>query len=144
MKDILLSIHPNFADAIISGKKKYELRKNRISDEINWIYLYETKPVQKVTARVALQKILTASPKILKTIIDLSETELTSDQYNKYYEYSKIASALVLGRVEQFSKPLPLSDFKISRIPQNYCYLKVDGDKILNLNSVRIVRKDEQ
>ena len=77
MKDILLSIHPNFADAIISGKKKYELRKNRISDEINWIYLYETKPVQKVTARVALQKILTASPKILKTIIDLSETELT-------------------------------------------------------------------
>lgn len=144
MKDILLSIHPNFADAIISGKKKYELRKNRISDEINWIYLYETKPVQKVTARVALQKILTASPQILKTIIDLSETELTSEQYDKYYEHSKVASALVLGRVEQFSKPLPLPDFKISRIPQNYCYLKVDGDKILNLNAVKIVRKDEQ
>ena len=144
MKDILLSIHPNFADAIISGKKKYELRKNRISDEINWIYLYETKPVQKVTARVALQKILTASPKILKTIIDLSETELTSEQYDKYYERSKVASALVLGRVEQFSKPLSLPDFKISRIPQNYCYLKVDGDEILNLNAVRIIRKDDQ
>lgn len=144
MKDILLSIHPNFADAIISGKKKYELRKNRISDEINWIYLYETKPVQKITARVALQKVLTASPQILKTIIDLSETELTSEQYDKYYEHSRVASALVLGKVEQFSKPLSLSDFKISRIPQNYCYLKVDGDKILNLNAVRIVRKDEQ
>ena len=50
----------------------------------------------------------------------------------------------MLGRVEQFSKPLSLSDFKISRIPQNYCYLKVDGDKVLNLNAVRIVRKDEQ
>jgi len=60
MTDIVLSIHPKWAEKIYSGEKTIEVRKT----EPDWekaesqddllIYLYETAPIKKVTGLVFL------------------------------------------------------------------------------------------
>ena len=60
MKDIILSIHPKWAEKIYSGEKTVEVRKTQPDwekpesvDDLA-IYLYETSPVKKVTGLVFL------------------------------------------------------------------------------------------
>lgn len=47
MSKILLSIKPEFADKIMSGKKKFEYRTHVPSRPINSIVIYSTFPVGK-------------------------------------------------------------------------------------------------
>lgn len=47
--DVLLSIKPRFAEAILDGRKKYEFRKNKFSEkDINCVYIYSTSPIRKI------------------------------------------------------------------------------------------------
>ena len=45
-KTIILSIHPNHIDKILSGEKRYEYRK-RIPQDINYLIVYATAPTKK-------------------------------------------------------------------------------------------------
>jgi predicted transcriptional regulator len=53
MTDIILSIHPKWAEKIYSGEKTVEVRKTRpfqwCSFPSKLIYLYETSPIKKIT-----------------------------------------------------------------------------------------------
>ena len=52
MSKILLSIKPEFADKIMSGKKKFEYRTHVPSRPINTIVIYSTFPVGKIIGEV--------------------------------------------------------------------------------------------
>ena len=54
MTDILLSIHPKWAELILSGEKTIEVRKTVPKElcEGERIFLYETAPVKKITGYV--------------------------------------------------------------------------------------------
>ncbi|MDD8572078.1 ASCH domain-containing protein, partial [Escherichia coli] len=46
---VLLSIKPEYAESILSGKKKYEFRKNIFRNKnVDTIVIYATMPVGKV------------------------------------------------------------------------------------------------
>ncbi len=47
--DVLLSIKPKFAEAIIDGRKRYEFRKSKFAKkDINRVYIYSIYPVKKI------------------------------------------------------------------------------------------------
>lgn len=52
MPSILLSIKPEYVEKILSGEKRYEFRRKLCKDEIDKIYVYATRPIQKVVAEV--------------------------------------------------------------------------------------------
>lgn len=62
--DVLLSIKPKFAEAIMDGRKRYELRKKKNSPkkDINLVYIYATSPVQKIIGIFKISNIIEDSP----------------------------------------------------------------------------------
>jgi predicted transcriptional regulator len=60
MTDIILSIHPKWAEKIYSREKIFEVRKTELDwfsndpDRRPLIYLYETSPIKKITGFVFL------------------------------------------------------------------------------------------
>ena len=50
--NVILSIKPEFCNAILQGEKFYEFRKRifKIQDEIDYVFVYSTSPIQKIVA----------------------------------------------------------------------------------------------
>ncbi len=64
--DVLLSIKPKFAEAIIDGRKRYEFRKIKFANkDINRVYIYATSPVKKIIGVFKLSSIIEDSPHAL-------------------------------------------------------------------------------
>ena len=60
---VLLSIKPEYAESILSGKKKYEFRKNIFRNKnVDTIVIYATMPVGKVIGEFKVGDILALSP----------------------------------------------------------------------------------
>lgn len=131
MKDIILSIHPKWAEKIYSNEKIFEVRKT----ELNWyannpdhrplIYLYETSPVKKITGFVFLHWIygvdkedITHSPASLVDGSCLSREELIK------YSSGKDLYFWQLKDPYKFDTP---KDIKGS-VPQSWRYLK-EGER---------------
>ena len=56
-KTIILSIHPNHIEKILSGDKRYEYRKH-IPQDINYIIVYATAPTKKVVAIIEIDMVI--------------------------------------------------------------------------------------
>lgn len=133
MKDDLryvLSIKPEYADAILNRKKTMEIRKRfglsgwRINCET--VYLYATSPVRKIIGRCTIdeQETIAVNPsdmdesEYMKMILDrlcISRADLTK------YLGSKTGFVYEVSEPVRFSKQYELSDFSIDSPPQNYC-----------------------
>jgi predicted transcriptional regulator len=128
MTDIILSIHPKWAEKIYSGEKTIEIRKTRpchwCSFPSKVIYLHETSPVKKMTGFVFLtwaeevDKELLENPekyfwgKIKKACLTEKELIKYSNKKNLYFWNLK----------DPYKFDVP-QDIKGS-IPQSWRYLK--------------------
>ena len=64
--DVLLSIKPKFAEAIIDGRKRYEFRKSKFTKkDINRVYIYATSPVKKIIGVFKISNIIEDDPSAL-------------------------------------------------------------------------------
>lgn len=54
MKNIILSIKPEFVEKILSGEKKYEYRKKVCKESVEKIYIYATAPIKMVVGEVVV------------------------------------------------------------------------------------------
>ena len=61
---VLFSIHPEHANNILSGTKKYEFRRKIFTrDDIETVVIYATSPVCKVIGEFEIDEILQDEPK---------------------------------------------------------------------------------
>lgn len=119
---ILISIKPDYSQAILAGIKKVEYRKRGFSRPVKKMIIYETSPIQKVVGEVLVLGILQDSvDRIWKMTCDVGE--VSKDDFYRYYGNRKKAYAIQLGEIRIYGKPLNLKDFGISRAPQSFCYL---------------------
>ncbi len=64
--NVLLSIKPKYAEAIIAGKKLFEFRRSIFKqNDIDRVYLYATNPVSKVVGSFKVGKIISEEPTLL-------------------------------------------------------------------------------
>lgn len=119
MSTILLSIHPQYADAILSGDKTVEFRKMKsFSRKPTKAVIYSTAPVKKVVGEVEIQAISYMNP------ADLWDTYgqfgcISKQDFNSYYERTNIGCCLILGQYTKYSHPRVLN----AKPPQSFSYI---------------------
>ncbi|MEU9663606.1 ASCH domain-containing protein [Streptomyces chartreusis] len=123
---LLLSLHPRFATAILTGEKTVELRRQRVAVPPGTpVIIYATSPVMALTGTARLTGVDTAAPGQIwrrhRTTCGISRAE-----YTAYMEGAAHASALLLDSARTLSSPVPLDHLRAVcafHPPQSYRYL---------------------
>ncbi|MBT3177216.1 MAG: ASCH domain-containing protein [Desulfobacula sp.] len=120
---IALSIKPVYADAILSGDKTVEFRKNGIPEDIKSIVLYATQPVQQIVGYFDVKSCEVDDPsKLWENYGGCGH--ITFDDFNSYYKGKKIGKCFLIENAYRFEKPIPLDKCKsFSKSPQSFAYL---------------------
>ncbi len=120
---ILISIHPEYANAIFSGEKKVEFRKVNIPKTVNYVVLYVTAPVQKIVGYFSIKEVIEDTPSKLWTKFEqISGT--TIDFFNKYYSQQETGLGLLVKDVSILKNPFPLDKAGIGATPpQSFKYV---------------------
>lgn len=143
--NIILSIHPNWAELIYEGKKTIEWRKvapNRLLPM--WlehkplkVYLYETAPVKKVTGYFVCDRVVRLNlswppPFDGAKIHPVAENVINEgcvplDELRKYAGKKTVVNGLkVLNCTRFFKGSKTLEDFGLKRAPQSWQYTEVE------------------
>lgn len=120
---IMISIHPEFANAIFRGDKKVEFRKLNIPRHIEHVVLYVTAPERKIAGYFSVKDIVEAKPSELwKKYQKVSGT--TEDFFFDYYQQQEVGLGLLVDQVEVFQNPLTLDHTTSGgRPPQSFSYV---------------------
>lgn len=120
--DLLMSIHPNYVEKILSGEKKFELRKIQPYGRFDKIYIYSTSPVKKVVGEVRNVKIFVGPPETIWTVTKDANC-VNKEDYDIYFKNSKTAVAFELNDILKYETPKELSDFGLTNPPQMFQYI---------------------
>lgn len=129
---LLISVKPEFAEKIISGKKTIELRKSAPKKvrKKNHVLIYVTAPIKELWGICKIKNIIKDNPITLWRNHG-SRTGITEAQFKEYYKTSQNAYALELEEIRNFSKySIELKDLKKAfpdfMPPQTYTYITSD------------------
>lgn len=119
---VLMSIRPEYAHAIVDGRKRVEFRKGG-NTRIKRIYIYSTAPDQTVLGYADVKAVEVHKKK------DAWEKYgdvgcIDKKKFSEYYRWADEAVVFVLGDVTVYDKPKQLSEFGVARPPQMYMRLK--------------------
>lgn len=132
---LFLSIHPQYVQAIVDGRKTVELRKRKPSAAIgSSVVIYATMPRCEVVAVATLGRIeLTTPSQLWKRIGSL--TAVSKIQFDDYYRSSSVAVGLHLEDVRVLTETLSLSAmrrlWRQFQPPQQFRYLDSDQQRLI-------------
>ena len=131
---ILLSILPEWVEAILTGKKKWEYRKviPRKIQTGSRVILYASRKERKIVGEFIVGVILKEP---VKNLVELTihETPHTKEEIYSYFSNSEFGYALEVREYKKYKEPIPLTEIR-KRIPsfnppQNFLYLREDDPK---------------
>ncbi len=122
----LLSIHPQYANAIVNGKKKVEFRKIKFSKDIKSVVIYATSPLKQILGYFEISYIEEATPRYL-WIKHKDVGHIDYEDFNKYYSSPKYGIAIVIKNVWVLKKPVKLNDLDLRlSAPQSFSYVSIN------------------
>lgn len=118
-----MSIHPEYAEAILGGRKIYEFRKVLFKEKVTEAVIYATAPVCRVIGKFEVEEIYSASPEEVwvraKEVAGVSQ-----EMFKRYFSGRELAHAIKVRKPVRFARPKPLSQYLKSNVPpQSFCYL---------------------
>lgn len=123
---VLMSIHPEYAEAILAGTKKVEFRKRPVADDVTHVIVYATAPVSAVVGAFAVEDQATAAPASLWRRF-AKVGGISRHRYFVYFADHSHGVGIQVGEVLAPSKPLSLTeDLGVERPPQSFQYLDFD------------------
>ncbi|GAK75771.1 ASCH domain-containing protein [Nonlabens ulvanivorans] len=139
---VLISVHQKYAEKIINGEKTIELRKSlpqKVKPGDNLI-IYVTSPVKKLYAICTIKQFIKSTPDRLKAD-ELSNTGITSKEFDQYYKSSSKAYAIVLENIIDIKhKNIELKTLKtlVPKFlpPQTYYYFNDSVVGFINLKKI--------
>ncbi len=133
-KTVLISIHPHFAEKIISGEKKLEFRRRWAVHPVDMLVIYATAPVKKIVAVASVHKVIIESPTKLWDLCQKNGGGISRRSLFAYLEGKRKAVAIELKMVVPLKKTMELSKLLDGnfRPPQSFCYLKPKQRSDLN------------
>lgn len=118
----LLSIHPQFAEAILEGRKKVEFRKTKFRRKVERVLLYATQPVGAIVGWFDLDGIEQGSPKDLwRSFGDVGG--IKKRDFASYYQSREVGYAYRVANPTKLAVPTSLAGAGVNRPPQSYMYL---------------------
>lgn len=123
---VLLSIKPEFVEAIIDGRKKFEYRKSIFKrKEVSSVVVYATKPYGKVVGEFEIEEIIKDEPNELwrKT---QKFSGISQEFFKHYFKDREAGFAIQIGEFIEYDEPLELQSYNnnIKVAPQSFLYLE--------------------
>lgn len=120
--NVILSIKPKYANAILAGEKKVEFRKLVFKREIKRVYIYSSSPEQRIIGYFTIEDIVSDTPKNLwqkfKRVGSIEEND-----FFDYFANKKIGYSINIKSYSRFKKAInPKDIFENFVAPQSYMY----------------------
>lgn len=123
---MLLSVRPRFAESILIGAKRAEIRRQRpVADPGTPVIIYATKPIAAVVGTARIEQVCEDSPSELWERYH-TQMGLTREELNQYLDGASTGCVLMLGHVQRLRCPLTLDDMREATAfhpPRSYSYL---------------------
>ncbi|MDD5369404.1 MAG: hypothetical protein PHQ40_09975 [Anaerolineaceae bacterium] len=118
----LLSIKPDFALQIFTGKKKYEYRRRIFKQPVETIIVYASSPLKMVIGEFEVEELIWDD---LDELWDKTKcaSGITEEYFYQYFEQKKRGYAIKIGKVTRFDDPLPLVETYGVTPPQFFAYI---------------------
>lgn len=123
----MISLKPEYANAILQHKKIYEIRTRipkLLEDDI--IYMYVTAPISKVVGMFQVDCFIIGSPDWLYQMYH-KKMCISPNDYASYVGEQKKIKLIKIKNVRKFAFPLELKEYHIKRPPQ--WFTKIDCGK---------------
>jgi predicted transcriptional regulator len=120
----ILSIKPDFAEAIFRGEKQFEFRRRLFKTKTpTRIFVYASAPISKIIGHFEIDDIISKRPSSLWK--DTKHAAgIKRSYFLRYFSGCHEAHALKVRKPVRYLQPLNLSDaFGIDRPPQSFCYV---------------------
>lgn len=121
---VLLSIHPEHAENILAGTKRFEYRKAIPRDpSVDTVVLYATQPVGKIVGEFSVSEILSGTPDSLwrKT---RGASGISRRFFMDYFDGRDTAFAIGVDSPQRYATPQELVDvIETTTPPQSFRYL---------------------
>ena len=126
----LMAIHPEYAEAILDGRKTVEFRKRPLASDIHSVLIYATSPVKKIVGHFFVEEIVSANPReVWRRYGDLGCIDASN--FDLYFASADTAYAIRIKTACPYIDALPLSALNPQpAVPQSFAYLDcstVDG-----------------
>ena len=111
-REPILSIHPEFAEAIFAGKKRVEFRRRPVAiPESGRVWIYATKPTAGVLGFIEVKQVVCDRPGDLWD--RFSDVGHIGDRaFDVYFAGCDVGYALVVGRAVPLSQMLDLESIR--------------------------------
>ncbi len=122
---VLLSVKPQFAEAILTGRKTFEFRRAVFRrQEVDTVVLYASSPTCKVVGEFTIAEVLSLALDALWQTTRHGGG-IDRDYFDRYFEGRAEGYALKVKRARRYRSPLCLrKDLGILHPPQSFCYLE--------------------
>ena len=122
--NVILSIKPKYAQAIISGTKKVEFRKKIFKRPVDKVYIYSSSPSKKLIGFFRFIEVVEDNPTELWNKFGQVGGINKADFFD-YFKESEKGFAIVIDIVEKFKKGIdPIDFFENFCAPQSYIYIE--------------------
>jgi predicted transcriptional regulator len=122
----LLSIHPEYAEAIFAGTKSVEFRRSRLAADVTHVVVYATRPVSRVVGWFEVEAIVEGTPLALWRRFART-AGIDRRSYARYFIDAPRAFGIRVRRPVRFDDPRPLNEVHPDlRPPQSFQYLSSD------------------
>lgn len=128
-RSLLMSIQPRFASQILSGKKRYEIRRKFSTKWIGHrVNIYATAPLMSLVGEARIAGVTQNSPENIWTQFS-EHIGCNKDQFDAYVGNMSEVFAIELDNIVPYIKPVPaksISNYLAERLlpPQSYCTLE--------------------
>ena len=122
--NVILSIRPNFCQAIFNGSKVYEYRKRVFKRTgIDRVYIYATKPICKIVGYFTIDNMIEDSVSHVWNMTHKS-SGISKSFYITYFNGCDKAHAIKIKDVIKLDTPIePKELIKDFTAPQNFMYV---------------------
>jgi predicted transcriptional regulator len=131
----LLSIRPEYADAIFAGRKTVEFRRAPLAKDVSVVVVYATQPVGRVIGWFTVRQVRQSTPRALWRRFS-SVAGIGRRAYFDYFEGAERAYGIEIEKTATLVAPLQLEEVLPGlRAPQSFQYLPTDCmQQVLNAN----------
>ena len=132
----LISIHPKFAEKILSGEKRLEFRRIWAAQPVDVLVIYATSPVQRIVGLAWIEGVHQGSKTKLWELGKLHGGGISRRKLFAYLDGRKEAVALAIGKCHRLTEALdPRRLFNTNfKPPQSFRYLR--SEEIQQLNDI--------
>lgn len=130
----LMAIHPQYAEAILDGRKRVEFRKRPLAADVSTVVIYATTPVKRIVGEFTVGRTVLARPSRLWEIAG-EDGAIDPEAYTSYFAGSDNAAGLVVAAARRYPRSVALAELEPTpAVPQSFTYLPP-----ARLDEIRIV-----